>query len=293
MAIRTRKPRWLAVPLPGSPRYHALKRRTRELSLSTVCEEASCPNIGECWGCGTATFMVMGEVCTRACRFCGVGTSRRPPPLDPDEPLHLAEAVVEMGLDYAVITSVDRDDLPDGGAGHFRRCIEAVRRAKPDTAIEVLIPDFSGEVGHLAQVVEACPEVIGHNVETVERLSPTVRDPRASYRQSLQVLSQVKDLDRSRWTKSSLMVGLGETGAEVEQTLRDLREVGVELVTIGQYLQPSRRHLEVVEFLPPERFEAWRELGLDLGFTAVASGPLVRSSYRAGELWELQRGAPR
>jgi len=283
MAQPSTKPPWLKVRLPGSPRYHRMKQRARALSLATVCEEARCPNIGECWGGGTATFMVMGDTCTRGCRFCAVKSLRRPPPLDPEEPRNLARAIAEMALDYVVITSVDRDDLPDQGAGHFAACIRETRAAAPETLIEVLIPDFRGEVPLVGEVVAAGPDVVGHNVETVERLTPAVRDARAGYRQSLEVLSAIKRLDPSRYSKSSIMVGVGETEAEVVATLRDLRAVDVDFLTVGQYLQPTTRHLPVTSFLPPETFDRYREIGLEMGFSYVASGPLVRSSYKAGE----------
>lgn len=279
------KPPWLRVRMPGSERYHAIKRRARELRLATVCEEARCPNIGECWGGGTATFMVMGDTCTRGCRFCAVDTSRRPEPLDPEEPQNVAAAIAELQLDYVVITSVDRDDLPDQGSSHFAACIRETRIAAPRTMVEVLIPDFRGHVGLLHTVVDAAPEVIAHNVETVERLTPKVRDPRAGYRQSLDVLQSIKTMDPRRFTKSSIMVGVGETAEEIEQTLRDLRSVGVDFLTIGQYLQPTKKHLDVVEFITPEQFQAWEQRGLELGFKYVASGPLVRSSYKAGEFF--------
>ena len=279
------KPPWLRVKLPGSPRYLKLKNRARELRLSTVCEEARCPNIGECWSGGTATFMVMGHTCTRACRFCAVDTSRAPDPLDPLEPEHLAQAIAELELEYVVVTSVDRDDVLDGGAAHFAACVRASRRRSPSTMVEVLIPDFAGNVGHLLKVVMSAPQVIAHNVETVRRLTHPVRDPRAGYDQSLSVLQAVKDLDPSRFTKSSIMVGLGETADEVVQTMRDLRNVGVDFLTVGQYLQPSKRHLKVTEFVHPDQFEEYRKIGLELGFAYVASGPLVRSSYKAGEFF--------
>ncbi len=280
MPARPRKPK---VRLPGSPRYHAIRNRTAHLRLATVCQEAACPNIGECWGAGTATFMLMGHTCTRGCRFCGVGTSAHPPALDPEEPAHLAEAVQAMALDYVVLTSVDRDDLPDGGAAHFAACVQAARQTRPGARIEVLIPDFQGAA--LATLLASQPDVVGHNVETVERLSPRVRDRRASYRGSLEVLSQVKQLDPRRYTKSSIMVGLGETHEELQQTMRDLRAVGCDFLTIGQYLRPSTRHLEVVEYVSDDRFAAWERQGLKLGFSYVASGALVRSSYKAGEMF--------
>ena len=285
MEARTPKPPWLKVKMPGSPRYLQIKERARELRLATVCEEARCPNIGECWGGGTATFMVMGDVCTRGCRFCAVNTSRNGRPLDPHEPENLAAAIAEMDLDYVVVTSVDRDDLDDQGAGHFAACIRAMRARTPKTLVEVLIPDFRGDVGLLFKVVEAEPNVIAHNVETCERLTPRVRDPRAGYRQSLDVLAGIKTIDPARYTKSSIMVGLGETEAEVVTVMRDLRAVDVDFLTIGQYLQPTKKHLSVEEFVPPEQFAAWETIGLDLGFRYVASGPLVRSSYKAGEFF--------
>jgi lipoic acid synthetase len=281
--LRAPKPPWLKVRMPGSPRFHELKQRARSLRLSTVCEEARCPNIGECWGGGTATFMVMGDTCTRGCRFCAVKTAKRPDALDPWEPLNLALAIQEMDLDYVVVTSVDRDDVEDGGAAHFARCITETRAKAPRTMIEVLIPDFAGRIEDLKKVVDARPEVIAHNVETVKRLTHPVRDRKAGYQRSLDVLANIKALDPSRYTKSSLMVGLGETDEELLEAMADLRAVGCDFLTIGQYLQPTRKHLEVVEFLPPERFAAWERQGLELGFKYVASGPLVRSSYKAGE----------
>jgi lipoic acid synthetase len=274
MATPLPKPPWLKVRLPGSPRYRKIKERARELKLATVCEEARCPNIGECWGGGTATFMVMGDTCTRGCRFCAVKTLKRPPPLDEHEPANVARAIAEMELDYVVLTSVDRDDLPDQGAGHFAACVRAVREASPSTLIEVLIPDFQGRVDLLEPVVASGPEVIAHNVETVERLTPRVRDPRAAYHQSLRVLANLKRLAPDAFTKSSIMVGVGETVPEVERT--------------GQYLQPTRTHLDVTHFVTPEQFAAYEVMGLELGFQYVASGPLVRSSYKAGEFF-IQR----
>jgi lipoyl synthase len=281
------KPPWLKVRMPGSPRYHKIKQRARTLRLATVCEEARCPNIGECWEDGTATFMVMGDTCTRGCRFCAVNTSARPNPLDPMEPYNLAQAIQEMDLDYVVITSVDRDDVDDGGAGHFADCIQQVRAHSPKTLVEVLTGDFQGNVGHLLKVVMAEPDVFAHNVESVERLTPRVRDPRASYRQSLDVLANVKTIDPERYTKSSIMVGLGETEAEVVRTMRDLRDVGVDFLTIGQYLKPARKpqYLDIEEWVTPEQFDAYETIGLELGFRYVASGPLVRSSYKAGEFF--------
>ncbi|HET8539769.1 MAG TPA: lipoyl synthase [Anaeromyxobacter sp.] len=279
-----RKPSWLKVPMPGGARYQKVKETLRGLALHTVCQEASCPNVGECWGGGTATVMLMGDVCTRGCRFCHVKTAAHPPPLDPDEPRHLAEAVAELGLDYVVVTSVDRDDVPDGGASHFA---EAIRRLKgiPGLLVEVLTPDFRGDVEAVRTVCRAGPDVFANNVETVRRLTPAVRDPRAGYDQTLSVLALARREFPRVVTKSSIMVGLGETDAEIEETMRDLRAAGVEILTLGQYLRPSAWHLPVIEWVTPQKFAAWREAGLALGFRYVASGPLVRSSYRAAELF--------
>ena len=285
MPVTSPKPSWLKVKMPGSPRYHQIKQRARQLRLATVCEEARCPNIGECWESGTATFMVMGEICTRGCRFCAVKTRRKGAPLDPEEPRNVAMAIAEMGLDYVVVTSVDRDDLEDGGAQHFANCIAETRIASPKTLVEVLIPDFSGNVSHLLKVVMAQPEVIAHNIETVERLTSTVRDPRANYKQSLDVLAAIKTIDPSRYTKSSIMVGLGETTGEVVEAMEHLRDVGVDFLTVGQYLQPTQKHIKLNEFITPEQFEAYQAIGLEMGFKYVASGPLVRSSYKAGEFF--------
>ncbi len=281
----TRKPPWIRAKLPVSARYQEIKARARTLKLATVCEEAQCPNIGECWSEGTATFMVMGDTCTRGCRFCAVDTSRKPPALDADEPKNVALAIAEMGLDYVVVTSVNRDDLPDGGSGHFAACIREIRAASPTTMVEVLIPDFQGHVGQILAVVQAEPEVIAHNIETVQRLTPKVRDPRAAYGQSLDVLAAIKALDAQRYTKSSIQVGHGETDAEIRQTMKDLRSVGVDFLTLGQYLQPAPKYLPVEHFVTPDTFDRWRDEGLALGFRYVASGPMVRSSYKAGEFF--------
>lgn len=285
MAERLPKPPWLKVKMPGSPRYQQIRERARELKLATVCEEARCPNIGECWTGGTATFMVMGDTCTRGCRFCAVDTARRPAPLDPMEPENVAHAIAEMKLDYVVVTSVDRDDLADQGAGHFASCIRTIREKAPRTMVEVLIPDFRGDVSLLLKVIEAEPEVIAQNLETVERLTKKVRDPRAGYAQTLELLANIKRIDPTRLTKSSLMVGLGETEDEMLQAMRDLRAVGVDFLTIGQYLQPTPKHLAVLEFVTPEKFAEYEQIGLAMGFKYVASGPLVRSSYKAGEFF--------
>jgi lipoic acid synthetase len=287
LGARTRepKPEWLKVRMPGGGRYELVKQTLRELQLHTVCEEASCPNVGECWGSGTATVMLMGKICTRGCRFCDVD-SGMPPPLDPLEPRHLAEAVGRLGLDYLVVTSVNRDELPDGGASHFAQAIVELRRAAPKTLVEVLTPDFQGSHAALDMIADAAPTVAAHNVETVERLTPKVRDRRASYRQSLDVLAYYKS--RGMRTKSSLMVGVGEEPHEVVQAMRDLRAVDCDILTIGQYLRPSEKHLAVEKFVPPEEFARYEEEGLALGFKFVAAGPLVRSSYKAGEFF-IQR----
>jgi lipoic acid synthetase len=279
------KPDWLKVRPPAGERYAGIKGRMRELGLATVCEEARCPNIAECWGGGTATIMVMGDTCTRGCRFCAVKTNRNGQPLDPEEPAKVAGMLAELDLEYIVITSVDRDDLADQGAGHFAAVIREVKARRPDMLVEVLIPDFRGDRDLVAKVVAAKPDVIAHNVETVERLQKSVRDPRAGYRQSLDVLKWVKELDAAIATKTSLMVGLGETYDEVMQALHDLRGVDCEIVTFGQYLQPTKKHLKVEEYVHPDQFKAYEHLGKALGFRYVASGPLVRSSYRAGELF--------
>ncbi len=281
----TPKPSWIKVRMPGSPRYHKMKERARRLGLASVCEEARCPNIGECWSQGTATFMVMGSICTRGCRFCAVNTRRAGLPLDADEPVNLAKAIGELDLDYVVVTSVDRDDLPDGGAGHFARCIQEIQQHCPKTMVEVLIPDFDGDKALLRTVADAAPQVIAHNIETVARLTPSVRDPRAGYRQSLDVLQILKELTPGGFTKSSIMVGLGESEKEVLTTMKDLRSVGTNFLTIGQYLQPTQKHLIVQDFIHPDVFKRYEELGLMLGFNTVASGPLVRSSYRAAEFF--------
>ncbi len=277
------KPDWLKIRPPGGAEYVALKTQLRERGLSTVCEEARCPNVEECWGGGTATLMVLGDTCTRGCSFCAVKTNRLGRPLDPDEPRKSAESVELMGLDYVVITSVDRDDLPDGGASHFADVIRAVRERNPDTLVEVLIPDFRGDEAALATLVAATPDVVAQNLETVERLTHPVRDPRAGYRQTLDLLGRVKRLDPTRLTKSSLMLGLGETDDEVRAAMEDLRAEDVDFLTFGQYLAPTKRHHPVDRYVTPEEFDRWREEGEGLGFRYVASGPLVRSSYRAGE----------
>ncbi len=280
----SRKPEWLKVRLPHGDTYEHVRDIVRRTKLSTVCEEARCPNVAECWGGGTATVMLMGEVCTRACRFCHVKVGA-PPPLDPAEPENLAKAVKELDLEYIVVTSVNRDDQPDGGASHFAAAIHALRRESPRTKVEVLIPDFQGDERALATVAEARPHVIAHNIETVERLTPAVRDRRATYSQALAVLRYLKARPEQPYTKSSVMVGLGETTDELRRTCRDLRDAGVDVLTLGQYLQPSQYHLRVERFVSPAQFDEYRRMAEEMGFLYVAAGPLVRSSYRAAELF--------
>lgn len=280
-----RKPEWLKIRPPAGDRYQAIKQNLRELNLHTVCEEASCPNIGECWGGGTATMMLMGDTCTRGCRFCHIKTAKEGLALDPHEPEKVAHQVEVMGLEYVVLTSVDRDDLPDGGSGHFAATIRAIKARTPEVIVEVLIPDFQGDFGQLKTVVEAGAEVVAHNVETVRRLTSRVRDRRANYAQSLKVLADIHRINPGTFAKTSIMVGLGETDAEIQETLRDLREYGCQIVTFGQYLRPSQKHLAVVDYVHPDRFAEYQAWAEDLGFLYCASGPLVRSSYRAGEFF--------
>jgi len=275
------KPRWLRAPMPAGARFDALRSTVREHRLSTVCEEAHCPNIGECWNAGTATLMLMGAVCTRACRFCAVDTGNPRGWLDADEPANAAQTVALMNLGYVVLTSVDRDDLPDGGAGHFAACVRAIRAASPRTAIEALTPDFQGVQAAVETVVDSGIEVFAQNVETVERLTHPVRDPRAGYRQTLDVLAHAKRYRPTVLTKTSLMLGLGETTDELLATMDDLRAIGCDLLTLGQYLRPTIGHLPVARFVPPEEFAWLREAALARGFLECVSGPMVRSSYRA------------
>ncbi|MDE2781168.1 MAG: lipoyl synthase [Chloroflexota bacterium] len=277
--VRPKLPPWLKVTMPGSPRYLELKQLMRGHQLNTVCEEAHCPNIGECWGRGTATFMILGEICTRRCHYCAV-TTGRPQGLDLQEPGRLAETVKKMGLRYCVITSVNRDDLSDGGAFIFAACINRVRQESPDCKIEVLIPDFGGSRDALARVMNAKPDVLNHNIESTKRVFPRVR-PRGDYRRSLDLLAEAKELDPSAVTKSGIIVGMGETVAEVVETMRDLREVDCDLLTIGQYLRPSARHIAIDRFYHPSEFADLARIGEEMGFMHVASGPLVRSSYHA------------
>ncbi|RMF98223.1 MAG: lipoyl synthase [Gammaproteobacteria bacterium] len=276
-----RKPGWLRARVPGGAGHARVRSIVREHRLSTVCEESLCPNIGECWNAGTATIMLMGSVCTRACRFCAVDTGNPRGRLAADEPEQAARSVALMGLRYVVLTSVDRDDLPDGGAAHYAACIRAIRERNPRTAIEALTPDFQGSRAAVETVVAAPLAVFAHNLETVERLTPRVRDPRAGYAQSLAVLRYARAARADILVKSSLMLGLGEREAEIRAAMEDLREQGVDLLTLGQYLRPTRNHLPVERFVPPEAFARYREWGLAIGFTEVVAGPLVRSSYRA------------
>ena len=278
------KPPWLRVRLGGGPRFEAVRNTVRSHRLATVCEESHCPNIGECWDNGTATLMLMGSVCTRACRFCSVDTGNPNGWLDADEPAAAAESVRLMGLRYVVLTSVDRDDLPDGGASHYAACVRAIKRQNPATAVEALTPDFGGDANAVATVATAGLEVFAQNLETVRRRTRRVRDPRAGYQQTLDVLAMAKTTEPRLLTKSSLMVGLGETTDELRRAMADLRDHDVDLLTIGQYLRPTAYHLPVERWVHPDEFAEYREMGLSLGFVEVASGPLVRSSYRADRL---------
>jgi len=279
-----RKPHWLKRQLPQGPEFEQIRGLLRQKKLHTVCQEARCPNMWECFSCKTATFLIMGAHCSRNCRFCAVEHGI-PEPLDPDEPRRVAEAVRQMGLRYVVITSVTRDDLSDGGASQFAAVIQALRNGADNARIEVLIPDFQGCRHALKTVLDAAPDVLNHNIETVARLYPVAR-PQADYRQSLTLLRRVADHANDIDVKSGLMVGLGETEPELMQTFADLRDAGCRILTIGQYLQPSRSHLPVASFIPPEIFEKWREIGLNMGFAEVASAPFVRSSYQARHLYE-------
>lgn len=277
--------------IPGGEKYTAIKRKLRELNLNTVCEEAKCPNLGECWGGGetgtaTATIMILGDTCTRGCRFCNVKTSRTPPPPDPEEPTKVAEAIASWGLDYVVITSVDRDDLPDQGSGHFAETVQLLKARKPSMLIEALVPDFRGDAGCVEKVSVSGLDVLAHNIETVEELQSTVRDRRANFTQSLDVLKMAKEYaPAGTLTKTSIMLGCGETPEQVLRTMEKVRAAGVDVMTFGQYMRPSKRHMHVSEYITPEAFEQFRVLGMDMGFRYVASGPMVRSSYKAGEFY--------
>lgn len=281
-----RKPPWLRVRIGGGAAYEAVKNTVRKNNLATVCEESHCPNIGECWNHGTATIMLMGSVCTRACRFCAVDTGNPNGWLDPDEPVHAAQSVQLMGLRYVVLTSVDRDDLADGGAGHYAACIRAIKSLNPYTAVEALTPDFAGQLDAVETVVTSGLEVFAQNLETVRRLTYEVRDPRAGYEQTLAVLEHAKQCGDGILTKSSLMLGLGESDDEIRASMEDLRSHEVDVLTLGQYLRPTLNHLPVSRWVHPDEFDQYRQWGLALGFTEVASGPLVRSSYRADRILE-------
>ena len=286
------KPEWLRVKAPQWERVGNVKEILRDLALNTVCEEASCPNIGECFNAGTATFLIMGPACTRACPYCDIDFEKKPKALDSTEPARLAEAVRRLGLNHVVITSVNRDDLPDGGACQFGRCIEAIRAISPQTTIEVLIPDLCGNWDALEATLLCQPEVLNHNTETVPRLYRRVR-PQGDYQRSLELLRRSHELAPWIYTKSGLMVGLGETDAEIREVMQDLRSVNCDILTIGQYLQPSQKHLNVADFVTPAQFDAWRELGESLGFLQVVSSPLTRSSYHAEQVRELMQRYPR
>uniref|UniRef100_A0A4W4EQT4 Lipoyl synthase, mitochondrial n=1 Tax=Electrophorus electricus TaxID=8005 RepID=A0A4W4EQT4_ELEEL len=287
---RLRLPPWLKTEIPIGKNYNRLKNTLRELNLHTVCEEARCPNIGQCWGGGeyataTATIMLMGDTCTRGCRFCSVKTARRPPPIDPEEPYNTAKAIADWGLDYVVLTSVDRDDIADGGAEHFAKTVSCLKERNPRILVECLTPDFHGDLAAVETVTRSGLDVYAHNVETVRELQRYVRDPRANFEQSLGVLCHVKRVKPSVLTKTSIMLGLGETDAQIHSTMKGLRNSGVDCLTLGQYMQPTRRHLKVEEYVTPEKFAHWKEVGQEMGFLYTASGPLVRSSYKAGEFF--------
>lgn len=288
----TVKPDWLRVKAPQWERVGNVKEVLRDLALNTVCEEASCPNIGECFQAGTATFLIMGPACTRACPYCDIDFEKKPKPLDSTEPERLAEAVRRMKLNHVVITSVNRDDLPDGGASQFVKCIAAVRNLSPHTTIEVLIPDLCGNWNALQIILQAAPEVLNHNTETVPRLYRRVR-PQGNYDRTLELLKRSRQIAPWTYTKSGIMVGLGETDAEIRQVMQDLRAVGCDILTIGQYLQPSQKHLQVNEFIHPEQFDAWKVFGEELGFLQIVASPLTRSSYHAEQVRELMERYPR
>jgi lipoic acid synthetase len=284
-----KKPEWLKIRPPAGENYTQIKKLLRERNLHTVCEEAHCPNVAECWAGGTATFMLGSEVCTRACRFCAIQTARRPPPLDPGEPHKVAEAVARLGLKYVVLTSVDRDDLPDGGAEHFAKTIRELKRLDPNLLVEALVPDFRGDLRAVETIVDSGLDVYAHNVETVYRLQYRVRDPRAGYHQSLRTLQHAKEYAQGKsqrlHTKSSIMLGLGETATELGEAFNDLRRHDVDVLTLGQYLRPSLRHLPVERYYTPEEFKSLEHEARNAGFLYAASGPMVRSSYKAAELF--------
>jgi len=287
---RLRLPPWLQTEIPIGKNFFKLKESLRGLNLHTVCEEAKCPNIGECWGGGenrtaTATIMVLGDTCTRGCRFCSVKTSKSPPPPDPNEPVNTAKAITAWGLDYVVLTSVDRDDMPDGGARHFAQTVREIKKRNSSMLVECLTPDFRGDLSCVDEIVTSGLDVYAHNVETVAELQSSVRDPRANYKQSLSVLERAKKSSEPLLTKTSIMLGLGESDEQVMRVLKDLRDIDVDCLTLGQYMQPTKRHLKVKEYVTPEKFKHWEDVGNELGFQYTASGPLVRSSYKAGEFF--------
>ncbi|MEI6370251.1 MAG: lipoyl synthase [Nostocales cyanobacterium ELA608] len=288
----TVKPDWLRVKVPQWERVGNVKEILRDLALNTVCEEASCPNIGECFNAGTATFLIMGPACTRACPYCDIDFEKKPQPLDPTEPTRLAEAVRRMQLNHVVITSVNRDDLPDGGASQFVHCINAIHKTSPHTTIEVLIPDLCGNWQALEIILQSQPEVLNHNTETISRLYSRVR-PQGNYKRTMELLQRSRQISPSIYTKSGIMVGLGETDTEIRQVMEDLRAADCDILTIGQYLQPSRKHLQVSNFVTPEQFAAWQTFGENLGFLQVVSSPLTRSSYHAEQVRELMKRYPR
>ncbi len=271
----------------SSSKYSEIKSEILSRGLHTICAEAHCPNITECWSSGTATFMVLGDLCTRGCRFCSVQKSAKGRMPDPDEPKNLSEVIKKWGLKYVVITSVCRDDLEDQGSEHFARCVEEIRKKSPDTTIELLIPDFRNNDSCIERIIKSKPDVIGHNLETVESISPKIRDKRATYSQSLEILSKIKKMDKGIYTKSAIMLGLGESDPEIEKTMDDLRNTGVDFLAMGQYLRPSSLHAEVKEFISPKKFADLKERAMKKGFLYVASGPFVRSSYRADEVNNL------
>ena len=286
MEQKLAKPEWLKIKLTVNDKFSNIKTALKQHNLHTVCESAHCPNIAECWNTGTATFMLMGDTCTRGCKFCAVKTGNPMQKLDADEPKKLAQALAEIRLfDYVVLTSVNRDDLEDGGSAHFAECIKEIKRAYPEIIVEVLIPDFKGDFEALKKIVDAKPEVIAHNIETVESLQKKVRDVRANYKQSLAVLENVKKSNPKIYTKSSIMLGLGEEDEDVIQAMKDLRAINADILTIGQYLRPTDWHIPISNFVEPSKFDYFRQRALEMGFLFCASGPFVRSSYRAGELF--------
>lgn len=282
------KPPWLRVRPPSGHRYEEIRSQVQSLGLNTVCQESLCPNIAECWGRGTATLMLLGSVCTRACRFCAVDTGNPKAWVDPDEPMKVAGLIQRLGLRYVVFTSVDRDDLADGGASHYAECIRATKRVNPGVRVEALTPDFAGNLKAVETVIGGGVDVYAQNLETVARLTASVRDPRAGYQQTLDVLGHAKMYQPSLLTKSSLMVGLGEVESEIEQAFDDLRQAGVDIVTLGQYLQPTSNHFPVMRYVSPDEFSRYRDLGLSRGFLEVVAGPFVRSSYRAEQVFAVR-----